>query len=115
MPGQDPTAAAIAAADAAVAAAEASAAEGEANAKLAYTLSNQILQDDQFAAIIPLDLLVAKVIAAGLQAYVQVSAKEAAAMQQAQAAMTAANQQAASLFKQYDDQFKSILGGKGNG
>ncbi len=115
MPGEDPTAAAVAAANAAVAAAEASAATGDAEANLAYTLSRQILQDQQFAAIIPLDMLVAKVINDGLDAYVRVGTAEQTAMQQAQTAMTAASQTAQSGFEQFNAQFRSVLGGKGNG
>jgi hypothetical protein len=111
MAGEDPTAAAIAAADAAIAAAEAGAAEGEANANLAYTLSTQILQDNNWELIVPLDMLVLKIINEGLQAYTEVATKAAAADQQVQTAASTADQQAASLLQQYENQFKNALGG----
>jgi hypothetical protein len=108
----DAVEAAEAAAAAAVGAAQASAAEGEANASLAFALSQQILQDDDFAAIIPLDLLVAKIIGEGLARYDQVDAAKAAAFARASAAGSAATRQSQETFAKLSAEIGRALQGR---
>lgn len=112
-PAPDPTALAVEAAKKGVAAGEAAAQEGESNANLAYSLSEQILKDNQFEAIIPLDLLVAKIIAEGLRAYSEVAQRESDAMKQVADGYNAARQQAQTTFEKLDKEFAQILGSSG--